>query len=249
MRIRPKLEAERVDPEQLGVLGVAPGQVAGHALVEPELVEEAEGGGHPLLHVGALLVGRVERREVVGTAVGHRALRWSAVLQLCAGRPPVPAPAAARPTVAPRPQLAGLGVVHDRGRAVEDCRGPPVERRRPARAGRRWRGTGVRHRRPCFADVRTPSRRVPSSSPPSSRSTPPRSRLSNTNGTSMAWQAPSAPPWPSSQVEPVHGHLGRVRSWASASRMAGMRNTLSVIAAHTRPSKSAPGHGPGGRRR
>jgi hypothetical protein len=62
---------ERVDPEQLRVLGVAPCQVPGHSLVEPETVEQAEGGRHPLLHVDALLVGRREVGELVGLAIGH----------------------------------------------------------------------------------------------------------------------------------------------------------------------------------
>ena len=76
---QPEAHAERVDPEQLGVLGVAPGQVAGDALVEAELVEQPEGGGHPLLEVGALLVGRRERGEGVGMRSGvPGAPSWSA---------------------------------------------------------------------------------------------------------------------------------------------------------------------------
>src|SRR5690606_37533637 len=66
---------ERVDPEQVGVLGVAAGQVAGDTLVEAELVEQAEGRGHPLLEVGAGFFRRRVLGETVGAAGSHGALR------------------------------------------------------------------------------------------------------------------------------------------------------------------------------
>ena len=52
-----EVHAEGVDPEVVESLGVAGGDVAGHALVEAELREQAEGGGQPLLAVEALLLG------------------------------------------------------------------------------------------------------------------------------------------------------------------------------------------------
>ena len=52
-----EVHAERVDPEVVGVLGVAGGDVAGDALVEPEPAEDAEGRGEALLQVQALLLG------------------------------------------------------------------------------------------------------------------------------------------------------------------------------------------------
>ena len=58
-------QAERVHPERVGELGVAGGEVAGHALVEAEPVEEPEGRGHPLLDVGPLRLHRVEGRQLV----------------------------------------------------------------------------------------------------------------------------------------------------------------------------------------
>ena len=70
--------AERVDPEPIGVLGIAAGQVAGDALVEPEAVEQPERRGHALLQVHALLVGRLELGELVGATIGHGcSSRWS----------------------------------------------------------------------------------------------------------------------------------------------------------------------------
>ena len=57
---------ERVDPELVEVLGVAGRDVPGDALVEPELPEERNAGGQALLAVQALLLDRLELREVVG---------------------------------------------------------------------------------------------------------------------------------------------------------------------------------------
>ena len=51
-----EVHAERVDPEVVEVLGVAGGDVAGDALVEPEAGEEPERGGQALLAVQALVV-------------------------------------------------------------------------------------------------------------------------------------------------------------------------------------------------
>ena len=62
-------DAERVHPEVVVVLRVAGGDVARHPLVEPELGEETEPGGQPLLAVQALLVDRGEigqRGELAG---------------------------------------------------------------------------------------------------------------------------------------------------------------------------------------
>ena len=64
-------ETERVDPEQLGVLGVASGDVAGDALVEPEAAEEAERGRQALLAVEALVLDRVELGQLVRGGMGH----------------------------------------------------------------------------------------------------------------------------------------------------------------------------------
>ena len=49
-----EVHPERVDPEAVGVLGVADGDVTGDALVEAELAEQAERRGEPLLAVQAL---------------------------------------------------------------------------------------------------------------------------------------------------------------------------------------------------
>ena len=55
------------------MLGVARGDVAGDALVEPELAEQAERRGEALLAVQALLLDGVELREEgeVGKRCGH----------------------------------------------------------------------------------------------------------------------------------------------------------------------------------
>ncbi len=63
-------EAERVDPEQLGVLGVAGGDVAGDALVEAEAPEEAERGSEALLAVEPLVLDRVELGQRVRGGTG-----------------------------------------------------------------------------------------------------------------------------------------------------------------------------------
>jgi hypothetical protein len=44
-------QSERVDPEVVRQLGVAGGDVAGHALLEAELAEDPQGGREPLLAV------------------------------------------------------------------------------------------------------------------------------------------------------------------------------------------------------
>src|SRR3954452_15686499 len=44
-------------------LGIAGGDVAGHALVEAALGEQAEAGGQALLAVETLLLNRIERRR------------------------------------------------------------------------------------------------------------------------------------------------------------------------------------------
>ena len=58
-----EVHAERVDPEVVEELGIPGGDVAGDALVEPEVPEEPEGGGQALLAVPALVLDVVERRE------------------------------------------------------------------------------------------------------------------------------------------------------------------------------------------
>ena len=64
-RIVAEALAERVDPEQLGELRVAHRDVAGDALAEPELAEDAQRAGELRLAVGALLLdGRERRREL-----------------------------------------------------------------------------------------------------------------------------------------------------------------------------------------
>ena len=67
-----KCMAERVDPEVVGVLRVAGGDVAGHALVEAEPAEEPERGGEALLAVQALVLDRraAREREGLGGGVG-----------------------------------------------------------------------------------------------------------------------------------------------------------------------------------
>ena len=55
-----EVHAERVDPEVVGELGVPGGDVAGHALVEPEAGEEPERGRQALLAVQALVLDRCE---------------------------------------------------------------------------------------------------------------------------------------------------------------------------------------------
>ena len=64
-------EPERVDPEVVGELGVADGDVAGDALAEPEATEDAQRAGELLLAVQALLLdGRERRRPGELTAFG-----------------------------------------------------------------------------------------------------------------------------------------------------------------------------------
>ena len=58
-----EVHGERVDPEMVEQLGISGRDVAGHALVEPELPEQAEGRGQPLLAMPALLLGGRKLRE------------------------------------------------------------------------------------------------------------------------------------------------------------------------------------------
>ena len=69
-RDQAEVDAERVQPEPVGELGVAHGDVAGHALAEPEATEQPERGGEALLAVDALLGRVVERRQLVGERLG-----------------------------------------------------------------------------------------------------------------------------------------------------------------------------------
>jgi hypothetical protein len=62
---------ERVDPEVVEALGVAGGDVAGDALVEPEPAEDPEGRRQPPLAVLALLLRRAVDEGLGGHYVGH----------------------------------------------------------------------------------------------------------------------------------------------------------------------------------
>ena len=68
-----EVHAERVDPEVVGPLGVAGGDVAGHALVEAEPPEDPERRGEALLAVQALrgLVRELENGIVGLAGRGH----------------------------------------------------------------------------------------------------------------------------------------------------------------------------------
>ena len=59
----PEVHGEGVDPEVVGELGVAGGDVSGHAFVEAEPGEQTEGGGQALLAMQALVLDRVEGRR------------------------------------------------------------------------------------------------------------------------------------------------------------------------------------------
>src|SRR4051812_21199220 len=63
-----EVHAEGVDPEMVGTLGVAGGDMTRDALVEPELGEEPETGGEPLLAVEPLLLDCGERRGLAQRA-------------------------------------------------------------------------------------------------------------------------------------------------------------------------------------
>ena len=65
----PEAHAERIDPEVIGALGVACGDVAGGAFGEAETPEDAEGGGQSLLSMPALLLHALELREGVRCAL------------------------------------------------------------------------------------------------------------------------------------------------------------------------------------
>jgi hypothetical protein len=101
-----EVDAERVDPEVVGQLGVPGGDVAGHPLAEAEPPEDAERGGEPLLDVGALGVDVVELRHVVRERdLGHR---HPPALTGCSGR----APGTRQPVYdRPRAMLVGRGPV------------------------------------------------------------------------------------------------------------------------------------------
>ena len=58
-----EMHAERVDPEGIGELRIARGDMACHALVETELREQPERGGQTLLAVQALFAGAGEHRR------------------------------------------------------------------------------------------------------------------------------------------------------------------------------------------
>ena len=64
-----EVHAERVDPEGVGQLGVAGGDVAGRALAEAELAEQAEGGGQALLAMAPLLLDGAELGNHMWSAV------------------------------------------------------------------------------------------------------------------------------------------------------------------------------------
>ncbi len=66
-----EVHAEGVHPEAVLALGVAGGDVAGHALVEPEPGEQPEAGGEALLAVLALLLDGGERRREGHLQLGH----------------------------------------------------------------------------------------------------------------------------------------------------------------------------------
>ena len=51
-----EMHSEWVDPEMVRTLGIARGDVAGHAFVKSKLGEEAEGGGKTLLAVAAFFL-------------------------------------------------------------------------------------------------------------------------------------------------------------------------------------------------
>jgi hypothetical protein len=69
-----EVHAERIDPEVVEELGVAGGDVTGNALVEPEMPEEAKGGGEALFAVPALVLGVVECGERHRESVGGHAI-------------------------------------------------------------------------------------------------------------------------------------------------------------------------------
>ena len=66
-----EVHAEGVDPEVVGELGVAGGDVAGHTFVEAALGEHAEGGGQALLAVETLLLHGGEGRRHAHLELGH----------------------------------------------------------------------------------------------------------------------------------------------------------------------------------
>jgi hypothetical protein len=63
--------AEGVDPEVIGQLGIANGDVPRHAFVEAELSEQPEPRGKPLFAVEALVLERGEGRASVRLAISR----------------------------------------------------------------------------------------------------------------------------------------------------------------------------------
>ena len=201
-RIRPKLMPNGLTQNSSGCSGSRPGQVAGDALVEPEPVEQPEGRGHPLLHVRALLVGRREGGEVVGTAVRHGALRSVGSCSNSTTGPP-------GRSSSHRARSSASGSSSTAGRAVEDARGAAGRGRRRATAARRWRGRRCAPSPPRPPTCGRPAGRVASSRPPSSMSTPPPVEVveheGHVDGVAGAEDAAHGGGRP---VEPVHRHLG-----------------------------------------
>ena len=68
----PEVHAERVHPEVIGALGIAGGDVAGHAFVEAEAREQPEGAGEALLAMQAFFSLGAEGRRVREHGI-HRA--------------------------------------------------------------------------------------------------------------------------------------------------------------------------------
>ena len=64
-----EVHAERIHPEVVEQFRIAGGDVTGHALVEPEMTEETEGGREALLAVPALVLDARELRICVGDAI------------------------------------------------------------------------------------------------------------------------------------------------------------------------------------
>ena len=162
-------EAEGVDPEAVGALRVAGGEVAGHALVEAEAVEQAEGGRHALLDVGALLVGRGEHGEACAVGwVSRRPPAGGCRRILRAGVRPWPGWRPARPTAGRRGRSTRVRRGSSSGRRPTSrrpgargrrCRAPTGPRRRLSRPGQ-LAGDRAATRATCWA-MRSTSERMP----------------------------------------------------------------------------------------
>ena len=155
----PEAETERVDPEVVGELGVAHGDVAGDALAEAEAAEDAQRAGELLLAVQALLLDRGERLRSgeASTCFGVSSTP-SIVLVGCSSR-------SWRERVPLDSQAGENGRVN---RIVTPDRHRPA--RRPLRPRRAQRGPGAAaaHGRRRAASV--PMARCPTTSPSSRRS-------------------------------------------------------------------------------